>query len=66
MRNDSQYYDPKLSRTIKKCDKCGEIIEGGRISYHDTDINYSPPTTNKIREIQNYLLTLIIIPLWKR
>jgi hypothetical protein len=24
-------YDPKLSRTIIKCDKCGEIIEGGRM-----------------------------------
>ena len=31
IRNNIQYYDPKLSRTITKRDKCGEIIEGGRI-----------------------------------
>jgi hypothetical protein len=24
-------YDPKLSRIITKCDKCGETVEGGRI-----------------------------------
>jgi hypothetical protein len=30
-RNNSHYYDPKLSRIIIMCDKCGEIIEGGRI-----------------------------------